>query len=327
VGSLAEVIQAFETARSVVLTSQSPLDGDSVGCEVALLAAAPALMPEARVTALNESLPSAQYAFLSGVEKLGVLGPDEEAPRADLLVVLDCGDLRRFAYLPQRFPDARVMNIDHHASNSGFGHIAWVAPDRASTAEQIYEILRTAGVPLSRDTARALYAAMVFDTGRFAYSNTRPETHRYAADLLDLGVRPEATFRALYRNRSPAALKMMGFAIETLQLAADGALAWIQICQADMERAGAEPEDLEELVNLPMTLANVEVSMLFREIPGDRIKVSLRSDRWFDVADFAGHFGGGGHVRAAGLTLSAPLDSAVQSVTQRMIQALQDGKP
>lgn len=326
-GSPAEVIEALEAARSVVLTSQSPLDGDSVGCEVALLAAAPELMPGARVTALNESPPSAQYAFLPGVEKLGVLGPDEEAPRADLLVVLDCGDLGRFSYLPQRFPDARIVNIDHHASNSGFGQVAWVAPDRASTAEQVYEILRAASVPLSLNMATALYAAMVFDTGRFAYSNTRPQTHRYAAHLLDQGVRPEATFRALYRSRTPAALKMMGFAIENLNLAVNGALAWVQVRLSDLERAGAESGDLEELVNLPMTLASVEVSLLFREIPGDRVKVSLRSDRWFDVAAFAGHFGGGGHVRAAGLTLSAPLDQAVETVTQRMIQALDGGKP
>ena len=319
------ILQAIRSARSIVITSQSPLDGDSVGCELALLHTAEVLAPGVAMRALNETPPSRLYDFLTGIERLEVLSPDNPAPEADLLVILDCGDLDRFAYLPGRFPDAHIVNIDHHQSNPGFGDIVWVAPDHASSGEQVFELFQEAGVTPGLEAAEALYLSMVFDTGRFAYSNTRPDTHRYAARLVELGVRPEAMFRALDRNRTRGALRMMAFAIQNLNQAAHGRLGWVVVRADDMAANQANPDDLEDLVNLPMTLKGVEVSVLFKERADGRIKASLRSDRWFDVAAFARRFGGGGHIRAAGMTLAIPVESLKSEIVLPLTEELEKG--
>jgi len=320
----ASVLAELRSARSIVVSSQTPLDGDSVGCEIALLHLAGNLVPGADVRAINESLPPETYGFLPGIQRLEVLAPGGQAPDADVLLILDCGDLGRYSHLPDLFSDSRIVNIDHHASNTRFGHLNWVRPDRASTGEMVFELLEVAGVPLTPEAAQALYVALVFDTGRFAYSNTRPATHRQAAALLEAGVRPEAVFRELERNRPEGALRMMGFVIEHLRRDAGGLLAWVAITLEDLDAASATVEDLEDLVNLPMTLAGVEVSVLLRELPDGRTKASLRSDRWFDVAEFAGRFGGGGHVRAAGMTLEGPLARSTERVTRELVAALQE---
>lgn len=326
-GNPQEILSALRAARSVVLTSQSPLDGDAVGSELALLELSEQLAPEATVQALNESLPPDLYAFLPGIERLGVLGPDEAPPDADLLLVLDCGDLARFRYLPSRFPGARVVNLDHHISNTGFGDHRWVAADCSSTGEQVHALFAAAGARPSRDAATALYLAITFDTGRFAYSNTGPSTLRAAADLVEIGVRPEAIFRETERNRSEGALRMTAFAIQHVQREAAGQLAWLAVARADLADAEADPEDLEDLVNVPMALAGVEVSLLLKEVEGGRTKASLRSDRWFDVCAFARQFGGGGHVRAAGMTLDLPLAEASRTVGPKLAAAIERGEP
>ncbi|MBN2490614.1 MAG: bifunctional oligoribonuclease/PAP phosphatase NrnA [Planctomycetes bacterium] len=320
--SAARVAALLRSARSIVVSSQSPLDGDSVGCEVALLELGPELAPGARWHALNESAVPTLYTFLDGTDRLTVLTPDAAPPEADLLILLDCGALDRFAFLPERFPATRILNLDHHASNTRFGDFHWVAPDHASTGEQVFEIARAAGAGLTPAAARGLYLALAFDTGRFAYSSTRPETLRYAADLVEAGARPEDLFRALWRNRTEGALRMMAFAVQHLNRGAAGRLAWVAVSAADLAAAGATREDLEDLVNLPLTLAGVEVSLLLRELTDGRTKVSLRSDRWFDVAAFAAHFGGGGHVRAAGAVVDLALEAAAAALVPALDAAV-----
>lgn len=326
-GNPEDILAALRAARRVVVTSQTPLDGDAVGSELALIELTESIVPGASVRALNESLPPDLYGFLPGVEKLGVLGPDEEPPEADLVVVLDCGDLGRFSYLPSRFPDAKVANLDHHASNTGFGDHAWVAADCSSTGEQVHALFAAAGVQPSRDAATALYLAITFDTGRFAYSNTRPSTLRAAADLVEIGVRPEAMFRETVRNRSEGALRMTAFAIQNMHREAAGQLVWLSVAHSDLEKANADPEDMEDLVNVPMLLSGVEVSLLLKEVADGRTKGSLRSDRWFDVCAFARLYGGGGHVRAAGMTLDMPLPEAARTIAPRLAAAIERGEP
>lgn len=326
-GSPNDVLQAMREATAIVVSSQSPLDGDSVGSELALLHLAPQLAPGATLRAINESPPPQLYGFLPGIDRMEVLGPADTPPPADLLIVLDCGDLDRFDYLPSRFTDAKIVNLDHHQSNTGFGDVHWVAETLASTGEQVAAIAELAGATLDRAAAEALYAAIVFDTGRFAYSNTSAATLRIAATLLDAGVRPEAMYRELFRSRSEASLRLMGLALSRIQYAPDRDAAWVAIRTADLDRAGGGYEDLEDLVNLPMSLRGMEVSLLFKELPDGRAKVSLRSDRWFDVAAFARGYGGGGHVRAAGMTVPGPLDRSVAEVSAALVARMAETRP
>ncbi len=326
-GTPNDVLQAMRDATAIVVSSQSPLDGDSVGSELALLHLASQLAPNATVRAINEAAPPRLYGFLPGIERLEILGPNDEAPPTDLLIVVDCGDLDRFDYLPSRFRDARVVNLDHHQSNTGFGDVHWVAETLASTGEQVARIAEVAGATLDRPAAEALYAAIVFDTGRFAYSNTSAETLRIAATLLDAGVRPEAMYRELFRSRSPASLQLTGLALSRIRYNDARDAAWVAIRTTDLEEAGGGYEDLEDLVNVPMALRGMEVSLLFKELPDGRAKVSLRSDRWFDVAAFARGYGGGGHVRAAGMTVPGPLDRSVDEVTAALDRQMADTRP
>jgi phosphoesterase RecJ-like protein len=137
----------------------------------------------------------------------------------------------------------------------------------------------------------------------------------FAPGLTAAGARPDAISSALYEQRAPDALRLLGESLARVRVSDDGRVAWLAL------PAGAVPErfiESEELVNYPRSIAGVKVACLLRELDGGRVKVSLRAKGDVDVNRIAGGFGGGGHANAAGCTLSGPLEA----VTHRVLDAV-----
>jgi phosphoesterase RecJ-like protein len=214
-----------------------------------------------------------------------------------------------------------LVNLDHHGSNERFGDINVIEPKTACTCQMVDKLLRRLGVALDARLAECLYTGLVFDTGRFMHGNTSAAVFRFAARLLAAGVDAGAVNRRLTYTRSAHDLRWQGLAIERLRVdRRESRLAGIAIVARDLRRLGA-PEDWGDLVEIPRSLAGVEIAYLLRELP-DGVRCSLRANPPYVVSGVAEAFGGGGHAQAAGCTIPGSLATARAKLLQRLREAL-----
>lgn len=201
-----------------------------------------------------------------------------------------------------------VACVDHHVS---VGQLPpgsrYVDPEAAATGELIYELAKGNDWPVTQAVAKALYVAILTDTGGFRFSNTRPRTLRIAADLLETGVDAEEIYLEVYAKAPEGRPRLLAEALQTLVVEPEYGLAWVTVPPGSIERHGVSSDDLDGVVEFPRSIEGVRMALLFREIAQGRVKVSLRSVGDVDVAAFAKTYGGGGHTKAAGLSLTGSL--------------------
>ena len=294
-------------------------DLDSVGSALALTAALRALGKQA--VAVSPDPPARSWSFLPGFQEL-VVG--EAVPFAvDVAVVVDAELSEK--RLGRAWPiarDARLrINVDHHDTNPMQAEAGLVEPEAAATGELIFRLVQTLGVPLSPAVAVPLYAAILTDTGSFRFANTRADTFRMAATLVEAGVDPAEVARAIYDTRPWAYLRLLGQLLTGLQRSEDGRVAWMELGRSMAEASGLPAAELDGLVQYARMVDGVEVALLFKELGPRLTRVSLRSQRYVDVSAIARTFGGGGHLRAAGCTLAAALPDAVAQVVPVAVAA------
>jgi phosphoesterase RecJ-like protein len=315
----------LKAGMRVCLTTHVNPDGDGLGSEVGL-----ALLLRAHgvtVTITNPTPTPSRYAFLfenfPGLDKT----PEavKELRRADLIIVLDIADLGRLGMLAEtvRERGVTVACIDHHISKGDLPPgPRYVDADAAATGELVREIARANDWDLTADAARALYVAIVTDTGGFRFSNTKARTLRAAADLLEQGIDPEAIYVELYSKAPEGRVRLMAEALQTLVVEHDVGIAWVTIPPGSLERHKVDPDDLDGVVEYARSIDGVRLGMLFREIAGGRIKISFRSIGGVDVAKLAGQFQGGGHSKAAGASLPGTLAEVQATVLKAARQYL-----
>ena len=296
--------------QRVCLTTHVNPDGDGIGSEVGLLHLLKAQGIEAILT--NPSPTPPRFHFLLS----DVPGADrhreavKELRRADLIVVLDISDLSRLGNLGETVKQrgVPVACIDHHVSPGELpAGPRYLDPGAAATGELVFEIGRANGWPLTREAARALYVAIMTDTGSFRFSNTHPRTLRIAAELLETGLDPEQMYLDVYANAPEGRPRLYAEALQTLVVEPEYGLAWVTVPPGALDRLGVSADDLDGVVEFPRSIQGVRMALLFREIGHGRIKVSLRSVGDVDVAAFAHPFGGGGHAKAAGLSVEGQM--------------------
>ncbi len=285
-------------------------DGDAIG---SLLAFGLALETAGKKVAmvLPGGVPEI-FRFLEGTEK--ILPAPSFAPEA--IIALDCADRERL-FLPEEVFAAGVplVNIDHHLSNSMFGDFNYVIPEAAATGEIVYDLLTGGGFALDKRIAEAIYTALATDTGFFRYSNTNGRVFTIVADLVACcGISPSRIAEEVYEERSYDSLRLLGEVLSTLRLSGDGKIAWMMLSQELMAAYSVPLEETENFVNYTVAISGVEVGLFFKEIAPEETKVSWRSKTAVDVSRLAAHFGGGGHARAAGCTIKAPVSQAIEQV-------------
>lgn len=296
----------------LIATHENP-DGDCLGSALAL---ALALKNNGvSVSVVNKDPIPENYLYLAGSQD--ILLPASLNANFETVIVVDCTDLDRLGFdLGQICNNIKqIINIDHHVSNTYFGKYNHVEPNVSATGEIIYKILEEVAVPITPEIATALYTALVTDSGSFQYESTSPETLLIASKLLACGADLGLIRKNLWENTSLKSIKVLQLALNSLELTAQGKLAWISLKKEQLEAIGATSQDLEGLVNYPRSIAGVEVGILFKEVEHQTVRVSFRSKEYFDVNVLAKAFGGGGHKRAAGCTIKAPLEEAIKEVT------------
>lgn len=325
-----ELIEALNKCRRVLITTHVRPDGDALGTAAAMVLGMRRKNIQAEVLLLSH-LPT-KYAFVFQDNAIPYHNAETNWPddlnldHFDALLVVDTGTWSQLPGLRQRLVDwsAPKYVLDHHLTQEDWATLKVVDTQAAGAGEMACQLLQRWAGNFDQPIAAALFLAIVSDTGWFQFANTRPRTLRIAADLMETGIDTDSLYQRLYHNENDRRFILHNRAGQSLQLLAGGRLAIMRLNRQDFSLAKAAIPDTENLVNDPLVIGSVQVSVLLVESPDNgEIRVSLRSKGTVDVARFAESFGGGGHARAAGLRINAPLDEAVEKVGSALVHLLE----
>jgi phosphoesterase RecJ-like protein len=293
--------------RPLLMTHVRP-DADGMGAQLALAESLRQLGKSPRV-AIASKLPP-RYTFLDPdrqeIEDFRMPGAAFQA--CDCAIVLDTGtwnQLGDFADFLKASPIPRAV-VDHHRTQDDLGGLQFVDTTAESAGRLSYEIIRALGTPITPRMANHLFMAVATDTGWFRHPNATPATFSLAAELAAAGANPTELYERLYESSTLARYRLLGVALERLQVRCDGRVAYTEIFLSDYAATGSVPGDTEELINYPRAVENVDVALLFIEQADGGTKVSFRA-RSMDVSKVAERFGGGGHKLASGARTTDPL--------------------
>ncbi len=239
---------------------------------------------------------------------------------------MECGDLARtgVAGLERFF----VINIDHHPGNTSYGQLNWFDATAAACGELVFDLVGALDVPLSREIATHIYLAILTDTGSFHYSSISPRTFDICRQALEAGVDPVLVARNVYDSNNMGRLKLFGAVLSAMQIDPTARIAIVYLDHEMAREAGGTYEDTEGLINLPLTVKEIQAVVFFKQSEGDEYRVSMRSKGDIDIGSVAKEFGGGGHRNAAGCTVTGPIDALQKMFIEKIERAieLQNGR-
>src|SRR5258706_132306 len=315
--SYQDVIDRLRNCKKVLVTTHVRPDGDALGSSAAMALGMRKMGIESEVLLLSH-LPR-KYAFIFNEQGVSHIDAENGIPTSfqldhyDALLVVDTGTWSQLPGLSERVLAWRKpkLVIDHHLTQEEWADVKLVDTSASAAGEIVAELLERWNVPFDRALATALYVAIVSDSGWFQFSNTRPQTLRLGAKLMELGGDTDRIYQALYQNERAERVALQTRAQESLELLADRRLGGMTGRKRGIQETKANVPDTENLINIPLQIATVQVAIPITEpLDNGPVRISLRSKGQIDVARFAEQFGGGGHAPASGLKLSTKLADA-----------------
>lgn len=300
------MISHLKSAEKILLASHIHPDGDAIGSLVALGLALKEMGKN--VTLFNECPVPKVYRFIKGVEEITLKTKDFD--HFDTAVILDCADLVRIGKSARKVSQIPILiNIDHHATNTGFGSFKKIETSACATAEIVYDILKQLNVPVSPEIAEAIYVGVLTDTGSFRFSNTTQEAFNISKEMVNFGADPYKVADHIYGTYSLGSLKLLHKILGSIEVSENGKLSILSLTQDMIDETGTHPEDIIGLVHYAKHIKDVKVAALIQESPqtgkcdrGTIFNVSLRSNGSVDVGAIASAYGGGGHPKSAGFS-------------------------
>lgn len=301
-----KIIEVINEGQRFLITSHVRLDGDALGSELALFLMLSDLGKKAVV--YNQDDTPKHYSFLPGAKKIvHELG---DIKQYNAVFVLDCSELERVGDKAAEIAKiSKIINIDHHFSNGGFSRLKILDAEASSTGELLFRLFKHMHCNITQDICTNLYAAILTDTGGFRYSNTRKDTLWIAGNLVENGADPQWISENIYESDSPAKLKLLAKVLETLSLDLKNKVGSLVVTQKALLNTGASMEHTEGLVDIPRTVKEISISILYTEMADNHFKLSLRSKGNVNVEKIAKKFGGGGHINASACKIKGDIDT------------------
>lgn len=315
------VIEAITKYKKFLITAHINLEGDSLGSQLAMKQLLEEMGKEAFI--LDSDKVPAHLEFLPGARE--VLNDTEKVRDFDAAVVLDCPTLKRTGKVKDIiYKKKPIINIDHHISNEMFGDVNWVDAHASSAGEMVYKLFKETKKSITKESALAIYIAILTDTGSFNYDNTSSVTHEIAGELLGYGLEPAKVSERVYERRSTEEIKLLGLVLSSIKVNKTGEVAYLEATGEMLKKTGADMAKSEGFVNYARSIDNVKVAILFKEDtkePG-KISISFRSKGEADVNAIASFFGGGGHIKASGCTIEGKLEEVKEKVLAKVEEVL-----
>ena len=308
--SRAAVVDAIRNASRITAICHENPDADTLGSALALRMAAERLGKQAEVVAADPVPPSLAH----------LPGASEVRPRPglepDLVVVVD-GPLARTGAVATEAAEwlsrARIVNVDHHVSNDGAGASdAWIDAGAAATCEMVALLIPELGVEIDAEIATVLTAGIVQDTHTFSHPNATPRTLRVAADLVEAGAPLSSIHRSIYADKPFSTLALWGLILAGVAQRCDGRIVHAAMTTQMLAETGADPVASEGFIDLLASTKAADITVLFKEVDPTHVRVSVRTSARADAVAITSAFGGGGHARAAGCSIDAPLAEATR---------------
>ena len=301
-----QIAERLKAADDILVTTHTNPDGDALGSLVALGSALKSLGK--RTLWYNASPIPAVYRFIPSIQRVTSTLDDVGGFKA--AVILDCGNIRRIGPLSERVRQIPlIINIDHHTTNSYFGHLNYVDTNVCASTEIVYHLLNRMGVTIDKAMATAIYTGILTDTGSFRFSNTNEPAFAICHEMVNRGVDPSQVAQHVYGRFSMGRIKLLNLALDTIEITPDGRVSLMSLTQEMLRKTGTQLEDADGLINYARRIEDVRVAVLIQEtvngsdpepLEKKTYHVSLRSDGTVDVSAIAAAFGGGGHISAAG---------------------------
>lgn len=305
---LESIKEKIDESNSIVILTHEHPDGDAVGSSLAFMHALKKIGKNVDVI-----IPGVHqmYSVLPGFEE--IKESCNEDFNYDLCIALDSSDLERLHVCRNIFEKTKnTIVVDHHITNQNFGDVNYVNAVASSTCQNLLVVFAYMDIAISKDIASCIYAGILTDTGGFRY-NVQTETFEFVSMLLETGIDNAKIYRNLFDLTTLPRTKLLGRALERLEVLCDGKVAFTYITKQDEEECGTTDGDQEGIVNYGRNIEGVEVSIFVRELE-DKRKVSLRSNEYLDVSLIATKYGGGGHMKAAGIGTDMSLELIKQTL-------------
>ncbi len=318
--SLQEIAQKLNEAESILLFPHINLDGDALGSCAALCKALRKNGKNAWIL-LEDDIP----ANLRFLDKHYCTYNHDLVEDVDICMCIDCGDIGRFPERAEKFKSGKTtICLDHHRTTEFFCDYNYVDSIEAASGQIVFDLLMEMGAEPDTEIGEAIFAAITTDTGNFQYSNTQKKSHAITAELYDWGVDFNKVSVEIYENVRMQKMLLRNKAMDTLKILGGGLGAIVYITQDMLAETGAVMDESEGIATELRSIAGVEYSALVKESAPGVARVSLRAKRHGDVASIAQNLGGGGHIKAAGATINAPIMDAVAAVEREILAAIEE---
>ena len=297
---------ALQGANDILILSHRRPDGDTAGCAGALCRA----LRQIGKTAYTLENPEITKRYAPLI--VPCYPPEGFVPQ--FVVSTDIAEEKLFPDTAELYKGKVDLVIDHHRSNIGFGSKNLVRPDAGACAEVLYDVIRALGVKWTTDIAECVYIGVSTDTGCFKFSNTTAHTHAVAAACLTAGIDGGEINRALFETKTMPRFQMERIIFDTMEFYEDGAIAVAVLWRADIDRTGADMDDLDSIASLTRQIEGVQIGITLTENRNKTVKVSVRTTKEMDASAICKKCGGGGHIRAAGASFDCGIEEAKAAI-------------
>ena len=289
----------------LILSHQSP-DGDTMGAAFALYYALKQLGKKARIECAD------------GFPERFCLTPlpQFEAFEPAVIVAVDVADTKLLGDKMQKYANVVDLCIDHHPTNTEYAKQLLLSEHSAATCEVVFQLLPLLGATITKEIASYLYMGISTDTGCFKFSNTTPDTHRIAAELMAAGADYIPINVRFFETKSKSRIMVERQALDSIRFFFQERCALIVISRQMIAQSHADDSELDGVSAIPRQIEGVQVGITLREKEDHSYKVSMRSGEMIDVSKICGILGGGGHMRASGCVVEGTCEEAVSKVVQ-----------
>ncbi len=303
-------------SQRIVITSHLRPDGDSICTSLALYFMGKLLGKDMAI--INKDVTPFPVNHFPDIDriKIGQISPQN----FDMAILLECANVSRSGQ--ENLDKYFIVNIDHHYSNDYYADINWVDPEASAVACMAYMLGENLNIQFTSQIANHLYCAIVSDTGSFQFSNTTAQSFEVCHKLINHGATPINVSDLLFNNNPPEKIKLLGQVLSTLEMNKEGNIAVITMFKEYLDHLDLKVIDTEDITTLVRSIKGVNMVLFFKEIGNNTFRVSIRSKGMANAALVAEHFGGGGHIHAAGFTVSGKHEKLVKELPDKVLDLL-----
>lgn len=318
---LANVRKFIQTHDKFIISTHESPDPDGIGSEIAFKELLDSLGKTSII--LNADSTPEKFKFIDPDNEIRIANEEFTFPE-DLeeyvVVVLDTNSFNNTGHVYQILYDHFdfAFIIDHHEGGEDYIDSHFVKVEASSTSEIVYDILISFKHDLSTKSARALYAGIIFDTGSFRFKKTSSKTFIVAAFLAEKGIKPHEIYDLIFENNDIAGFLLRSLMLSSVETYFDGRMILMHLTPEMLRETGANFSQGEANINLPLSVKQVEASILLKQDINGPLKVSMRTKGDLDVADIALKYQGGGHKNAAGFKSQLTRDETRELVIKEV---------